>query len=236
MKLAPALAFAASLALAPALAPTLAHADSLHTSWEKYKAGRSLRHLSNDGQHALVDILQARDLLAAGQTEQALPALYDATKRFTAARKDSTSFTAAENALQPAPQHPQSPTHVPVTTPTVWVPVGGEFVATETLAPATKAAASTANAQLKTGNAQQAAETMQVVNEDVDFIVALAPLDPTQGAVNRATVFAEGRDPKSAVDALDQALSGIVFVADDSLESAAPSSAAPAAAPAKPAK
>ncbi|NHN83608.1 YfdX family protein [Acetobacter musti] len=207
------------LAAGLAVAPTFAHAGSIHTNWEKYKAGRALKHLSNDGQRALVDILQARDLLSAGKTDQAIPALYDATKRLEAAKKADTKLTAAENALTPAPQHPAAPSHVPSTTPTEWVPVGGEWIASETLAPEKKAAVGTANGQLKTGTTQQAAETMQVVGEDVDFIVALAPIAQTEGAVNRATVFTEGRDAKSAVDALNSALGGIVFVSDDFVDS-----------------
>lgn len=229
MKRLSALVLAASLAAVP----TFAHAGALHTHWEKYKAGRAMKHLSADGQRALVDILQARDLLSAGKTEQAIPALYDATKRLQSASKDDTKFMAAESALMPAPQHPAQPGHVPSTTPDAWVPVGGEWIASETLAPEKKAAVGTANGQLKTGTTQQAADTMQVVDEDVDFIVALAPLTPSQGAVNRATVFTEGGDAKSAVDALNQALGGIVFVSDDFIDSQAQGNGAAAPAPAK---
>ncbi|GBR08289.1 YfdX family protein [Acetobacter oeni] len=212
------------LAAGLAAAPVLAHAGPVHgahVAWEKYKAGRALKHLSADGQRALVDILMARDMLSAGKTDQAIPALYDAQKRLQAAAKADTKLMTAENALTPAPQHPAVPGHVPSATPDVWVPVGGEWIASENLAPEKKAAVGTANGQLKTGTTQQAADTMQVVSEDVDFIVALAPLTPTEGAVNRATVFTEGRDAKSAVDALNEALGGIVFVSDDFIDSQA---------------
>ncbi|KXV70714.1 YfdX family protein [Acetobacter cerevisiae] len=202
--------------------PMLAHAESLHTKWENFKAGRAFHHLSADGQRAMADIVQARETLAAGNTDAAIPALYDAQKRLTAASKAENKFDAAESQLQPAPQHPVSPSHMPVTTPTTWLPVGGEFIATETLAPEKKAAVATANGQLKAGQPDQAAQTMQVVGEDADFIVALTPLAQTQGALNRATVFTEGKQAPEAVAALDQILNGLVFVSEDFAETAMP--------------
>lgn len=220
----------ASLAVVAALGsvPALSQAASLHTTWEKFKAGRALRHLSDDGQRALSDIVTARQFVAQGKVDQAVPALYDAQKRLEAARKAEKHFNAAESALQIAPQHPLPPSHQPVTTPTDWLPVGGEFIASDVLAPEKKAAVATANAQLKAGDNQAAAQTMQVVGQDVDFILALAPLDQMEGAVNRATVFVEGRQPKQAADALDQALDGIVFVSQDFVETLAPAPAQPA--------
>ncbi|GAN69209.1 hypothetical protein AA0473_0752 [Acetobacter orleanensis NRIC 0473] len=202
--------------------PVMAHASSLHTKWEQFKAGRALHHLSADGQRALVDILKARDTLAAGKTDAAIPALYDAQKRLTAAGKAAKKFDAAENQLQPAPQHPVSPSHTAVTAPTTWIPVGGEFIETETLAPEKKAAVATANGQLKAGQTDQAAQTMQVVGDDADFILALAPLAQTQGALNRATVFTEGKQATDAVAALDEILNSLVFVSENFAETEMP--------------
>ncbi|MCE2563489.1 YfdX family protein [Komagataeibacter sp. FNDCF1] len=214
----------ASLAVVTGLAaaPFGAQAASLHTDWEKYKATRAFNRLSADGQRAMVDILNAKQVLDAGQTEQAIPALYDATKRLTAAGKANAKFMAAENALHPAPQHPAPSTHTPGTTPTTWIPVGGEIVGSETLAPEKKTAIATANSQLQAGKTQQAAQTLQVVGEDADFILALAPLDQTQGAINRASVFTEARNPKEASAALQQALDGLVFVSEDFAETSIP--------------
>ncbi|GBR38060.1 YfdX family protein [Komagataeibacter oboediens] len=214
----------ASLAVVTGLvaAPLGAHAASLHTDWEKYKATRAFNHLSADGQRAMADILNAKQILDAGQTDAAIPALYDATKRLTAAGKANGKFMAAENSLQPAPQHPAPSGHVAGTTPVAWVPVGGEVIGSETLAPEKKAAISTANDQLKAGKTQQAAQTLQVVAEDADFIMAIAPLDQTLGAVNRATVFTEARHPQDASAALQQVLDSLVFVSEDFAETAIP--------------
>ncbi|MCH4090326.1 YfdX family protein [Acetobacter sp.] len=229
------IALSLMLATGLATAPTFAHAASAHVAWEKYKAGHALKNLSADGQRAFGDLLQAHDLLAAGKTEQAIPFLYDANKSLAAASKADHRFVAAEASLTPAPQHPAAPGHTPSTTQETWIPVGGEFVETETLAPEKKAAIAAANGQIKSGMAPQAAETMQVVDDKLDFIVALAPLNATQGAVNRAQVFTEGRDPQAALEAVTQALNGLVFVDDGLLDAQAvpAGSSAPAVAATK---
>ena len=202
-----------------------AHAGSLHKDWESFKAHRAFHHLSADGQRAVTDILKARQILSAGQTDAAIPALYDAQKRLTAATTASQKFQAAENDLHAAPQHPLPSTHHAISGQVDWLPVGGEFIASETLAPEQKAAVASANAQLKNGDTDSAAQTMKVVGQNADFILALAPIAPFQGAINRATVFTEGRHPQQAVEALDEALDSIVFVSEDFVTTLAPANA-----------
>ena len=213
--------FAASAVLLTSF--SVAQAGTVHTTWEKFKAGHAMHRLSVDGQKAMMDVFQARDLLAQGKTDAAIPPLYDAQKRFKAASADNKKFFAAESQLQPAPQHPASATHTPVANPTTWVPVGGEFIVSETLAPEKQAALANANKQFQAGQTQQAQQSLQVVGEDADFILALAPLEQSEGALYRAKVFTEGRQPQQAVEALNQLLDGIVFVSDDVVEKVAPS-------------
>lgn len=221
--------FKASLAAVAALmvSASVAHAGVIHTDWEKFKAGRALHHLSVDGQKAIQDVLVARDLLAQGKTDAAIPPIYDAQKRFVAAQKDNRRFFAAEDQLQPAPQHPASATHKPTTGAITWIPVGGEFIVTETLAPAKKTAAQQANQALKAGQNTQAQQSLQVVGEDADFIIALAPLEQTKSTLYRARVLTEGRQAAQAKEALDQLLDSIVFVSDDFIDQPA-NAAAPA--------
>ncbi|GBR13270.1 YfdX family protein [Gluconobacter frateurii] len=199
-----------------------AHASSLHKDWESFKAHRAFHHLSADGQHTMTDLLKARQILATGQTDAAIPALYDAQKRLVAAVKASQKFQAAESDLHTAPGHPLPPEHHPVMGQVDWLPVGGEFIASETFAPEQKAAVASANTQLKNGDTDSAAQTMKVVGQNADFILALAPISPFQGAINRATVFTEGRHPQEALEALDEALNSIVFVSEDFVTSIAP--------------
>ncbi|GAC87487.1 hypothetical protein Gbth_005_215 [Gluconobacter thailandicus F149-1 = NBRC 100600] len=199
-----------------------AHASSLHKDWESFKAHRAFHHLSSDGQHTMTDILKARQILAAGQTDAAIPALYDAQKRLVAATKATQKFQAAESELHTAPGHPLPPEHHAATGQLDWLPVGGEFIASETLAPEQKAAIASANTQLKNGDTDAASQTMKVVGQNADFILALAPISPLQGTINRATVFTEGRHPKEAMEALDEALNSIVFVSEDFVTSIVP--------------
>ena len=228
--------FKASIAALAALmvSTTAAHAGVIHTDWEKFKAGRALHHLSVDGQKAMQDVLVARDLLAQGKTDAAIPPIYDAQKRFVAAQKDNRRFFAAEDQLQLSPKHPVSATHKPVAGAITWIPVGGEFILTETLAPDKKAAAKQTNQALKAGQNTQAQQSLQVVGEDADFIIALAPLEQTKSTLYRARVLTEGRQAAQAKEALDQLLDSIVFVSDDFVDqstNAKPAGKGKAAAP-----
>ncbi|MBS0989416.1 YfdX family protein [Acetobacter okinawensis] len=220
--------FKVSMAALAALmvSTTAAHAGVIHTDWEKFKAGRALHHLSVDGQKAMQDVLVARDLLAQGKTDAAIPPIYDAQKRFVAAQKDNRRFYAAEDQLQLSPKHPVSATHKPATGAITWIPVGGEFILTETLAPDKKAAAQQANKALKAGQNTQAQQDLQVVGEDADFIIALAPLEQTKSTLYRARVLTEGRQAAQAKEALDQLLDSIVFVSDDFVDQSTNASAA----------
>lgn len=215
-------AMAADDASAPAAtsAQSSAHSGfhpirSLHRRWDKMKARHAFHHLSADGQYALVDILSAQQLLAESKTDDAIAALKSASTRLQAAGKADSKFMAAESELHPAPQHPAAPNHTPQTNKVAWIPVGGEFIAEETLAPEKKDAVAKANAQLKAGKTAEAVQTMQVVGSDLDFIIALAPLAQTEGAVNRALVFAENKNPTEATSALNEALNALVFVSEN---------------------
>ena len=188
---------------------------SKHVKSERKKEHRAFHHLSEHGQKAMTSILQAQQLLAAGQSEQALPALNAALAHLQAASKAREQFTAAEADLHPAPQHPVSSSHTAQNGPTDWIPVGGEVIATDMLEPSKKSAVATANAQLKAGQTQQAAQTLQVIGQDIDFIIALAPLNQLQGFVNRALIFAQGHHPDAANVALNDALNTLVFVSEN---------------------
>ncbi|MXV44915.1 YfdX family protein [Saccharibacter sp. 17.LH.SD] len=211
-------AFAADTDTQPA-APASHHGihplKSVKEHWDRYKAHQAFHHLSEHGQKAFMKILDAQQVLAAGQTDAAIPLLTAASMHLSEAVTANEQFTAAETALHPAPQHPLSPNHIAQVSPTDWVPVGAEIIASDTLAPEKKAAVATANAQLKAGQTQQAAQTLQVVSQDIDFIVALAPLFPTQGAVNRALVFAQGHNAKGAAAALNDVINSLVFVSEN---------------------
>ncbi|WP_231118962.1 YfdX family protein [Oecophyllibacter saccharovorans] len=219
---------------APAAAP--AHHSgfhpirSLHRHWEKVKARHDFRHLSVDGQYALIDILEAQDFLNANKTDQAIKSLKKATDRLKAAGKADNKFMAAEAQLQVAPQHPLPSTHVPQQGQVTWIPVAGEFIVSDTLAPEKKAAIQKANALLKAGKTAEALQNVQIVSSDLDFILYLAPLAQTEGDVNRALVFAQNKNDKEASAALTEALNSLVAVSENFYTTELPAPGAPAAA------
>ncbi|MBA5726406.1 YfdX family protein [Bombella mellum] len=224
--------FGLSALAAPALADDAASAShngtpaSRHAKYEARKQHRAFHHLSEHGQLAMASILDAQQFLANGQNSKAVDALHSASTHLDAAAKAREQFTAAEADLHPAPQHPVSSTHKAQSGPTDWIPVGGEVIATDMLEPSKKSAIATANAQLKAGQTQQAAQTLQVVGQDIDFIIALAPLAQLQGYVNRATTFAEGNNADAAKVALNDALNTLVFVSENVVTEATSSAAA----------
>ncbi len=179
------------------------------------KEHRAFHHLSDHGQKAMLSIVEAQHFLTAGQDEKAIPALTAALSHLDLAAKAREQFTAAETDLHPAPQHPVPSKHTAQAGPTDWIPVGGEVIATTELEPAKKTAIATANAQLKAGQTAQAAQTLQVVGQDIDFIIALAPLSQLQGFVNRALIFAQGHHPDAAAVALNDAMDSLVFVSEN---------------------
>ncbi|MDG6093573.1 YfdX family protein [Acetobacter sp. AN02] len=222
MRLSSSIAIVAALSFTPVAASAEGVMQKIHDRYEQGRADHSFRHLSKDGQRAIDDILQARDLLAAGKTTQAVPLITDAGKRLEAAGKARLKFNAAEAALHRVPQHPAPAGHTATTQPTDWIPVGAEFIVTDEMAPEKKAALTTANTQIRQGNTAQASQTVQVVGQDAALIIALAPLQQTQGAVNRAAALAEGDDATSAAAALSSALDGLVFIADEEVDTLAP--------------
>lgn len=214
------------IASAALLFTTMASAHGAPKSNDK-TIDHDFTRLSVDGQKAFADIYQAQKFLSANQTTQALPLLQDAQVRLQKAAKDNRKFMKAESELTPASSAPpKSTTHVVSNTPESWVPVVGLYVVTDEMAPEKKAALNTANQHLQQGQPQQAAQDLQVVGQDVDFIMGLAPLEKTTATVYRASVLLDGGDQKDSIDALDQVLDNVVFVEADSVESLAPATPA----------
>ncbi|AOX20573.1 hypothetical protein A0U90_10000 [Kozakia baliensis] len=185
---------------------------------------RDFARLSKDGQHAFSDIAQAQQLLASNQSEkvgQAQSLIEDAEARLTKAISDDRAFVKAESELQPAPGH-TPPAHTPNTTPVHWLPVGGQYVVTDALAPEKQTALGNANQHLQQGQTKLVGQDLQVVGTDVDYIVALAPLEPSAGDVHRASVFLDGGDAKDATEALSDALNNILLVSEDVVTTPAP--------------
>ncbi|GBQ09623.1 YfdX family protein [Swaminathania salitolerans] len=200
-----------ALTVTPAMAASLQH-----------RADHDFRRLSVDGQKAMGDILQAQQALASNQNGQAQSLIDDADTRLQKAAKDNRAFMKVEGELQPAPSH-GAPKRVAMSgVPLHWLPVGGEYAVTEALAPEKQTALAQANQHLRAGDTKLVNQDLEVVGTDVQYVVALAPLEMVSGDVHRASVFIDGGDPKAAKDALQSAVDSILFVSDDVLTTVQP--------------
>lgn len=217
--------FASALSLgatAPAFAQTPAAPSDQSTQpipsvqhyWQKVEAKKAFLRLSEHGQLALLSILEAHHDVSVGQTSAAVPALTAASAHLIAASKAQEHFVAAEEALHPSPQHPLAPHHIPQHGPTDWIPVSGDIIASTTLPADKKDRVALADGLLKAGKGEQAAQVLGDLRQEVDYIIALAPLKQTQQAVNRALTFAKGNNAPGVKAALTDIMDSFVFVSE----------------------
>ncbi|NVN42303.1 YfdX family protein [Asaia siamensis] len=188
-------------------------------------AEQDFARLSQDGQKAFADIVQAQQALVANQTSQAQSLIADAQLRLAMAARDNRAFLKAQVSMQAAPSHDAPKRSVIAGVQVHWLPIGGEYAVTEALAPEKQSALANANTHLKNGDTDKANQDLQVVGTDIQYVVALAPLEMVAGDVNRASVFMAGSNAASAADALQSAIDSLLFVSDDVVVTAQPSGA-----------
>ncbi|AQU87279.1 hypothetical protein B0W47_07105 [Komagataeibacter nataicola] len=183
---------------------------------------RDFAKLSADGSRAFDDIAMARTALANNDTAGAAKLLTDANNALAHAKTDNRVFMKAEAELTPpkkAPAGAPAPKAAPSTQPVAWLPVDGEYIVTEDLAPSSTkgTAVASANTSLNKGKPAQAAQNLQVAAVDVDFVLAIAPLDASASDVYRASNLLAGATPNTAdADAaLQDAQNSIRFVSED---------------------
>ncbi|QCE32609.1 YfdX family protein [Acetobacteraceae bacterium] len=228
-------AFLAGTALtAPAFADTTAPVASsvkhpikaIKQKLARHKAEVAFNNLSADGQIAIADVLAANMQLADNDSKEATNLLKKAQASLKKAASADSAFTAAMNQLNPKlklelAKQQQAVANKDGANPsgaTKWIPVGAEIVAVDKLSASDKAVVAKANSQLRSGDTKQAAATLRSIGQDLDFIIALAPLAATTDAVDRAVLFAEQGQTQEAVDAITTATNGIVFLSQNVIE------------------
>ncbi|ACI52315.1 conserved hypothetical protein [Gluconacetobacter diazotrophicus PA1 5] len=208
----------------------------------RHAVEHDFRRLSHDGLRAYADIDMARQALAQGDKAGATKLLADANQALDRAQGDDHRFVRAEAALTPAPKAPAGkPGHLPApTAPTqdvTWIPVDGEYVVSRDpeATPAKAQAVQAANSSLKKGDTASTSHALANADIDVDFIIAVAPLQPVTADVYRASNLVN-TDPHGADTALADAQDALRFIADDMVFAPrTKDTKAPAAAPAAPA-
>jgi hypothetical protein len=191
---------AAALLAAPAYAATPSSSGSGSTgtaesgnsaSPAQQAANRDFGRFSQDGAKAFQDIDLARLAIFNGQTSQAQQDVQQAEAMLTKAKSDDTVFTKAESELKvPAGTTQRGPSNAtPSTTRIAWLPIGGTMsIEEDYLANHAKSAGvDKADAQVKSGNARQAMETLKLHDVDVSFLEQVAPLQASLQGVEQAS-------------------------------------------------
>ncbi|QCE34330.1 YfdX family protein [Acetobacteraceae bacterium] len=206
--------------------------QTLKTKYAQHKAEAAFDSLSADGQIAIADVLAAQLQLSDNDAKQATVLLKKAQASLKKAASADSSFTAAMNQLNPKlkleiakqQQAAVDETGANPAGSTKWIPVGAEIVAVDKLSSADKAVVAKANSQLRSGNTQAAADTLRTIGQDLDFVIALAPLASTTDAVDRAVLFADQGQTQEAQDAISTVTNGIIFLSQNVIESNASNS------------
>ena len=187
-------------------------------------AGQDYARLSIDGAHAFQDIGLARLAIFDGKPAAAVKLVADAQQAMGRAKTADSVFmkaaadlkTASPASATPSNTETSPPSASPSTTKVAWVPIDGQLVLDETLAPTpanTKAVAQ-ANDHLRNGEPDKARDSLKVASVTADYILAVAPLKQSAADVAQASKLLAGNDYYGASQALRQAQDGIRYDTD----------------------
>ena len=186
-------AYAAEQAAKPAVASETAAQKAVDTDVGK---------LSKDGTQAFRDMHLARIAIFDADPTQAKDLIGKAQAALTKAKSDDAVFMKAEADLKAptdktdAKADTKAGTKAASTEKVAWLPIdaqltlGEDFVAT----PQKAAAVTDANKSLQKGDKQAALQKLKLADIDVNFTVAVLPLDKTAADVNQAaTLIDQGK-------------------------------------------
>jgi hypothetical protein len=160
---------------------------------------------------AFEDIHLARMAIFDGNTDEAAKFVIDAKASLTRAKTDGAAFLRAEAELRKPSQAPvaKDKTGEPI----VWIPIDSRIDVGETFQPtADKAAAMvTAKKHLMKGEGGKALQLVKSASLDVDYTLAVAPLEKSMADIDEAEKRIAIRDYYGASQALRHAEAGIRF-------------------------
>jgi hypothetical protein len=200
-------------------APAAVHADS--SVPPKADAGlakiadKDFGHLSTDGVSAFNDLHLARIAIFDGRTDEAAKLITDAQASLGKAKTDSAVFLKAESALHPPAQATPKPsaTQANSTTPVAWIPIDADIVLGETFqaTPEKAAAVVTAKKGLEKGDTAKSLEAIKLASVDVNYTLAVAPLDQSVADLDEANALMTKHDYYGASQSLKKAEDGIRY-------------------------
>jgi hypothetical protein len=178
-------------------------------------AEKDFGRLSIDGVSAFNDVHLARVAIFEGKTDEAAKFVADARASLGKAKTDDAVFIKAESALR----DPSKPASDPagsrdsISSPIAWIPIDSELILGETYQSTPEAAAAvvTARKGLEKGDGAASLGTIKSAKVDVDYVVAVAPLEKSIADVGRAGTLMISHDYYGASQALRTAEVGIRY-------------------------
>jgi hypothetical protein len=178
-------------------------------------ADQDFGRLSEEGVNAFNDIHAARMAIFDGKTDEAAKLIADASESLEKAKTDSAIFMKAESAIhapgQPAPG-PQ--TRAPKgEAPIAWIPIDGDITVGETYqsSPEKAAVVVEANKSLDRGQGEKAISAIKLAGVDVDYTLAIAPLEESISNINQAKQLSASGDYYGASQALRKAEASVRY-------------------------
>lgn len=153
---------------------------------------KELGKLSTDGATAFRDVRMARIAIFNAEPGIAKSLIEKAQASLKAAKSDDTVYLKAEAELMSPPQSAGSTQAKTAPTadskPINWLPIDGQLVLGEDLVstPKKKEAVKKANQHLQAGDRKSALTALKAAEIDINFTMAVAPLDQTISTVDEA--------------------------------------------------
>ncbi len=183
-------------------------------------ADKDFGRLSQDGVSAFNDVHLARRAIFDGKTDEAAKFVTDAQASLAKAKGDDTVFQKAESALnEPGQTGAKSAAPTKNGTmanggaPIAWIPVDSEIALGESFvsSPEKAAAVVTARKGLEKGENAKSLEAIRLAQIDINYTVAVAPLDQSIADVEQANSLMTSHDYYGASQALRRAEDGIRY-------------------------
>jgi len=177
-------------------------------------ADQEFGRLSADGVSAFNDIHLARRAIFDGNPNEAAKFVIDAQESLAKAKTSDAVFMKAEAAIRaPGDAMPPPTSAAAKTGQTAWIPVDGELELGESFVPTPEKSAAmvTARKSLDKGDTAKSLQTIKLAQIDVNYTMAIAPLDATIASVAQANTLMGTHDYYGASQALRQAETAIRF-------------------------
>ncbi len=192
-------------------APSSAKADAAATKI----ADKDFGKLAQDGVSAFNDVHLARLAIFDGKIDEAATFVTDAKASLVLARSDNAVFMKAEAALASPGQNAVTvpPAQGIAATPIAWIPIDAELALGASFVPSPEksSAVVAARKRMEKGDSAKSLEAIRLAQVDVNYTVAVAPLEQSIADVDKASGLIASRDYYGASQVLRQVEARVRF-------------------------